>query len=245
MVMLFKMILRVRLYHYGFVLALPGTMVLVATMVDWFPGEIGRRKGDVWITRAPLLAALLVTVLHFVGLTMEMVAMASSASGNGPDRFYTPSVDGYYNALLDTVRHRVTPEQTLAVVPEGVIVNYLTRRHNPTGHINFMPPELVLFGEQAIIDAFRKSPPDYVLWFSRSVAEYGKRAFGDDYAVRLGAYLLGAYHPVTTGASAGSPAFFGRYLLMRRNDAQGVRDEPVAPSIPSPAEPRTGTEAEK
>ena len=38
------------------------------------------------------------------------------------------------------------------------MVNYLARRVNPTPYINFMPPELIMFGEENMVAAFRSSP---------------------------------------------------------------------------------------
>jgi len=89
---------------------------------------------------------------------------------------------------------RLAPE-TLAVFPEGVMINWLTRVPNPTPYVNFMPPELILFGEDAWLAAFRANPPDVVLIVHKDTSEYGAQFFGRDYARELAAWIGQTYQP--------------------------------------------------
>jgi len=75
------------------------------------------------------------------------------------------------------------------------MVNYLARLENPTPYINFMPPELVLFGEQTILAALRATPPDIVLLTHKNTAEYGFPWFGRDYGQTLLRWVLENYEP--------------------------------------------------
>ena len=82
------------------------------------------------------------------------------------------------------------PDETFVVFPEGVMLNYLSRRPNPTKHLSFMPAELALFGgEKAIVDALEQDPPDHVLVVPRSLKEYGFKTFGRDYCVKLSRWI--------------------------------------------------------
>ena len=60
------------------------------------------------------------------------------------------------------------------------MLNYLTRRTNPTPYINFMPPEMLMFDESKMLAAIRNHPPDFVLLTARSTGEYGVKSFGSD-----------------------------------------------------------------
>ncbi len=71
------------------------------------------------------------------------------------------------------------------MLPEGILVNYLTRRHTPTRHINFMPPELALFGEEEIVKELRAAPPDALALVHKDTSEYGYPLFGIDYGQRI------------------------------------------------------------
>jgi hypothetical protein len=87
--------------------------------------------------------------------------------------------------LVAWVERNVPPDGTLVVMPEGVVVNYLARRRNPTRHLNFVPPEVEIFGEDAILADLRAAPPDFVALVHRDTREYRLPLFGIDYARRL------------------------------------------------------------
>jgi hypothetical protein len=53
---------------------------------------------------------------------------------------------------------------------------------NPTPYINFMPPEVIMFGQDRILQAFVEHPPDYIVWVTFSdPADYGFINFQVDY----------------------------------------------------------------
>ena len=68
----------------------------------------------------------------------------------------------------------------VAVLPEGVMINYLSRRENPTPYTNLMVPELLTFGEDVIQRRFEMTPPDYILLVHKDMKEYGVPYFGSD-----------------------------------------------------------------
>ena len=82
---------------------------------------------------------------------------------------------------------------SLAVLPEGVMLNYLARRPNPTPYYNYMPPELVMFGEQAIVDAFAREPPDWIVMTGRGATEYGFEYLGRGYGESLAEWVRENY----------------------------------------------------
>ena len=92
---------------------------------------------------------------------------------------------------------RTTPSTcgltTLLVLPEGGMVNYLTRRTNPTRHLKFLPPELEIFGEAEILADLEAHPPDFVALIQRDTAEYGLPLFGTHYGQRLLDWARDAY----------------------------------------------------
>ena len=70
------------------------------------------------------------------------------------------------------------PDATLAVIPEGVMLNYQTRRANPTPFINFIPMTLAAYGEERMLAAYQAQPPDYLVLFDRDMSEFGLPRFG-------------------------------------------------------------------
>ena len=62
------------------------------------------------------------------------------------------------NAALSAIASRIQSNQTLTVLPEGVMLNYLSRRTSSVPLMNFMPLEFTLYGEDHISEAFRAHP---------------------------------------------------------------------------------------
>ena len=96
------------------------------------------------------------------------------------------------DALAD-LQQRLGPEDTLLVLPEGVMLNYLLRRCSPTRHVNFMPPELLIWGEETILAELQRSPPDVVAIVHKDTSEYGAARFGWDYGQQIWNWIDDSY----------------------------------------------------
>jgi hypothetical protein len=125
--------------------------------------------------------------------------------------------------VLDEISTRIGVNETFAVLPEGVMLNYLSRRVNPTPYINFMPPELTMFGEDHMVATFATHPPDYILLVHKDTSEYGGRFFGFDYGKHLYSWIRTHYRDTRLfGAPPLQGSKFG-ILLLRKNSASESR----------------------
>jgi len=87
---------------------------------------------------------------------------------------------------------------TLAVIPEGITINYLANVPTTLTFHTFTPVEVdAPHAEDAIVRELTAHPPDRVLMVSRDLREYGARAFGVDYDMRAGALLRSRYRVET------------------------------------------------
>jgi hypothetical protein len=218
LVLLGKVILRVRLDQYGFALAMPATLLLCVSLVSWLPAIAGGSSGHSPIIRAGALGAIAAAVLSLLWVIGLRIDERTLAVGEGADRFLAGFRAPAVNAALEEIETRLDADDSLVVLPEGVMLNYLARRVNPTGHINFMPPELIIFGEDRILEALRASPPDYVALTHKDTREYGLDFFGRGYGRKLLAWVNHNYRPV---ALFGEPPLrdgteFGIRLMQRR-----------------------------
>jgi hypothetical protein len=203
--LLLKMVLNARLHHYGFVLAMPATVLTVAALVEWIPAAIARRGGGAAVFRAVSLAALAVAIAAHLGVAEQRYRAKRYEIGTGADRFLVGARGQRVIEALDGIVTRLGPDETLAVVPEGVMINYLLRRRNPTPYINFMPPEFVLFGEREILDAFAADPPDLVVVAAKNTREYGVGDFGAGYGKAFWTWLMRNYTVVERREDAPQP----------------------------------------
>lgn len=140
--------------------------------------------------------------------------------GSGGDRIvtYDPKVDPTGAAMASAtawIETHTAPTNTLAVLPEGVMLNYLTRRDNPTPYTVFAF-EVWAFGEQNMLAAYERSPPDYIVLVQRDSSEYGVRYFGQQkgYGFDMMEWIRRNYEPAyLIGAEPLQSSAFGIKIL--------------------------------
>ena len=191
-----KIALNSRVAHYGFALALPATALVAVALLDRLPRYADARARNGAALRAGGIALTLGFAVVPLAFTRMFRDRKNETVGSGVDSFRADARGRIVNEALRWIEQRYPapmPRPTLAVLPEGVTLNYLARLENPTPFVNFMPPEMLLFGESAIVAAFRAHPPDIVMIAHKDTSEYGARFFGSDYARDLGAWLFQNY----------------------------------------------------
>ncbi len=196
--MLGKVFLKSELDGYAFALLLPGALLCVFALLYKAPLWIDGRGGDGRLFGRVALAML--TLVSLACLLESEPARAGKTVnvGSGGDHFVAEEHrrPRMMENLRDWIDHKLPPDATLLVLPEGVMVNYLTRRINPTHHLNFMPPEVAIFGEREMLEDFKANPPDFVALVHRDSSEYKLALFGSDYAQSLLAWIRAQYVPV-------------------------------------------------
>jgi len=227
LVLIAKIFLAVRITHYGFVLAAPACLTILAIVI----GPLARRLGNggCFVRGA---------VIGVWAMLLWMHVLATDAwTGQMNSELLTPH-DGIFladapraNAISSALRFasaQIQPGQTLACVPDGALLNVLLRRVNPTGHTVAVPGELLMFGENRITDDFIRGKPDWILLSHADNSIQSARFFGVDYALPLAAWIEVNYTPVQ---QFGEKPFTSRQygiLLLRRNDLSdiSVRETP-------------------
>jgi hypothetical protein len=197
-------------------------VAVIAALICWIPRLIDRYGGFGAVFAAASLGLLLSSAPDLQSIMRQQFAQREYTIGAGQDRFKDGRKASYVATTLREIERRVAPHETLAVIPEGVMLNYLARRAASTPHNNFMPPELVIYGEERILSDFRASPPDYIAVVHKNTTEYGFPLFGQDYARDFYAWVKANYSRVhrTGKAPLVKTSQFGIDLLKRRAPAQ-------------------------
>lgn len=199
LVLLLKILLKSHMYGYGFGLSLPATLLLVLVLLQRIPERIERWGGYGWAFRGLGLAFLGLASLGCLQLSGYMALRKTIPIGAGGDRFRADRAlarTAMVASLVDWVGTKLPPDASLLVLPEGVMVNYLTRRINPTRQLSFIPPEVVIFGEDRMLRDLQEEPPDFVALVHRDTREYGLPLFGTDYAASVLEWVRERYVPV-------------------------------------------------
>ena len=205
--LLAKISLNCRVSHYGFILAMPAVVVTGGCLWN------GWRSPDAPYTRACGLAILTAAVmsLHF-NVFRVLLAAPPVLCGQGRDRFFGDDERAAaVHAASEWLRVNTRPDDTVVVMPEGALINYLSRRKGGK-FVNFMPPEVMFFGEETILNEFRRQPPTYILLAPKNMKEWGVR-FGESHLRNTLEWLNDRYAPVTVLGDPQSPYRISVYAL--------------------------------
>lgn len=119
--------------------------------------------------------------------------------------------------ILDELAYRAAPSDTLAVLPEGVMMNYLANLGSSTKYSVVMPFEWNLYGGKNMVGDVAAHPPDWILLLKRSLREYGHTCLGGSYGRELTDWIDANYSVVRTfGDGPFGPGGFGAALLRHR-----------------------------
>ena len=171
--------------HYGFVLAMPAMLLLVAAAVHGVPAFLERRGGSGALARACLTGVVLAGIVYFLQWSNASYATKTLAVGEGGDVIFTsdPQDDpsGYGLRLAaNWLRSAMPADATLFVAPDGVMLNYWLRRSNPTRHIYFEPWSIAYAGGEAtVLRELQAHAPDFIALVHRDAVEFGYGYFGD------------------------------------------------------------------
>jgi hypothetical protein len=175
-----------RIWQYGFVLAMPAFVGAVYLFMWLLPLRLEQRyRAPFHSLRTIAGLTLAVGFIRLFLLSDYYYRHKNLPVGSGRDRIlaYNLTVDpfrGTVEKALSWIETNTPPDSTLAVVPEGAMINYLSRRLNPTGSLVWVPPLLAVFGQTNMTAAFTNNRPDYVVVIARNAAEFGVGYFGRD-----------------------------------------------------------------
>ncbi|MGD0086180.1 MAG: glycosyltransferase family 39 protein [Verrucomicrobiota bacterium] len=222
--LLAKLGLFSRVWHYGFALAMPAAVTAIY-LLFWLLPEVLDRKFDV--DPRPFRLAVWLALLIGFGILFRdsetWYVAKTFAVGQGGDRMlaFDPRLNpagAGVRLCLSWIEENVPREGTLAVLPEGTTINYLSRRVNPTPCLDWSPTMLTVFGQAGMTAAFENHPPDYICLVERDTSEFGVGYFGHSpgYGVELMQWIGNHYRPVyLIGHEPLQNGLFGIQLLKR------------------------------
>lgn len=204
-----KIILNTKIFHYGFVLALPATLVIIISL--------GSRLQSTFlkIISASILIIFIVVGVRFSYQKYSQKTFLFQTKSDSLKVEKSGRTLGVQYAL-DRLKVILKPDDTIAVVPEGVMLNFLLRHKNPTPYIQMMPAELAVFGEARILESLKKSPPDYIALVDKNMAEYGYRGVGDDYGVETLKWIHSRYKRMELIGEEPFRGYFGIEILKQQ-----------------------------
>ncbi len=202
--LLLKVLLRVRYGHYGFVLAMPATLLFIGCWSVALPRAMAGWWGGGRLFRAVGLGLVVAAAVHFLQASQLYYRDKTLLLGRPGDQLYHSPIASPRHQLIpilfDYLRQNVGPNETLVVIPEGASLNYFLRARNPTSMYSLMPWELAFGGgEGRLIEQLAAARPDVILLLSISMAEYGAGFFGSPgYGDQALAWIMHRYRAQRT-----------------------------------------------
>jgi len=237
--MLAKLGFNPRISHFGVFLAMPAFLSAIYLLLHLLPqfliancelrianSEVPILNSQFGIRNSPFRFAILIFLLAGLArLTIQSGLFYKDKDftlGSGGDRIvtYDPKIDPTGAAMASAaawIKTNTALTNTLAVLPEGVMLNYLTRRDNPTPYAVFAF-EVWAFGEQTMLAAYENNPPDYIVLVQRDSSEYGVPYFGRQkgYGFDVMQWVRRNYEPVELiGSEPLQSSAFGIKFLKR------------------------------
>ena len=131
-----------RLWHYGFVLAMPAFLTAVYFLVWQLPSVLRRFGAQAAYFRAAVTLGLLIGFGELWLNSSFAYAQRTTWVGQGSDRMLVSKPDflptgATLGRVADWIQTHTPTNSTLAVLPDGAMLNYLTRRDNPTGYLRW------------------------------------------------------------------------------------------------------------
>lgn len=217
LLLLSKILLHARTYHYGFVLSAPALVMVVILLFHWIPSllpRVGARGSIFKLGSLPVLGVVIFLHLH---TTSNWNSTKKVLTRSGKEAFYASKVGEAVNQTLIVVEQHIPKDKTFVVLPEGVMLNYLSRRASSIPHVTFMPVELLLFGESSILETLKKNPPDFIFLVHKDTSIYGPRFFGRDYGQSIFSWVKQNYEKIGQyGATPLESDKFGIQFLRRK-----------------------------
>lgn len=211
--LLLRMALNTKIFHIGFVLALPAALLAVVALTDWLPAAIERAGGSGGVFRGLAAGLVVAVVLGYLQMTALCLERKTFSVGSGADAFRADARAAEVNAAVEAAR-TLPPGTTLAFVPQGLMVNYLARRPNPGPVVNLMPPEIVSFGEAATIAALAAHPPGAIIAMSSHLTPDGLLYQKQPYAPAVAQWILDHYRVERPIRGAGGEDFIHLVLMV-------------------------------
>lgn len=200
---LFRMLFNPRVFHYGFFQAPLAMCVGLATLLVAVPDFLRVQGGLRKIFQGVLIVVIFWGAGGIAYRSASILAAQTLPVGTGADQFlaFDPQTSGMPSgALIEVARQYLVKDpgaHTLLVVPEGIMLNYLTRLPDPIPNYEFSVSQLAVLGN-LILSRLEAHPPDRIVLISRDLREYGVNRWGDspEHGAAILDFIYKNYQPV-------------------------------------------------
>jgi hypothetical protein len=177
------MALNARIYDFGYYQAAFAAVVIIAFLLGEFPRIVAVRPAARAAAIAGVVALIGSGVCVLANENRLKYGLIDYPVSEGRDRFYTyrAEVLAQSQVLADITEalRKTKGGQSLLVLPEGEMINYLARMPSPLAPFYFFASVTEHGKERLLVEQLAKAPPDWVLLVSRDLREFGIQRYGE------------------------------------------------------------------
>ncbi len=198
LVLLFKIFLNAHVYHYGFALALPATLLLIKWAAYDFPQWTQRFLGSPVFTRVMAMTLILVYIGGHAWFSFKIYDLKGYPVGAGLDTvvdYRTPFTNRgeIFNATLEYINRHLAPEAEFVTLPDAIMLNYMARRKSPIKYVNLSPGQWMIVGNDPVLRDLKASAPPYIMLVDQKSPSFGYPYFGKDFGKPIYAWVMNNY----------------------------------------------------
>lgn len=222
LLLLMKEGLLPRLWQIGFTLAMPASVCAIF-LLGWELPRFLEEKYAVPARSMRLFAFLvfLAAITSLVHTSLRFYQAKHLPVGNGTDVIIAFGPTGNaveartMNQALGWIKTNMPPTASLAAIPEGVMLNYLSRHTSSIPCVDWNPAMLAVYGATNMNAALEAHPPDYIALVEWQPYEFDEGEFGStNYAADTLAWIRNNYtHQALFGSKPLLNGLFGIELL--------------------------------
>jgi hypothetical protein len=121
--------------------------------------------------------------------------------------FAVPDLGAAFEQAIAFINQETAPDESIAVMPEGTSLLFLTNRKNPLREEITTPGFLDRAGEERAIRQLTESNTRFILIANRATSEFGATIFGRDYCQHLMGWIKTNYEESTVFSPEGNKNF--------------------------------------
>ena len=98
-----------------------------------------------------------------------------------------------YSELIPFIKEKTKTTDRILVFPEGVILNFITKRKSHNKYYYLIPPNIDIFSEDKIIQDLKYDSPEYIIIFSNRYYWFNRISFSDDFGRKITNFVKDNY----------------------------------------------------
>jgi hypothetical protein len=221
--LLLKIMLNVHIFHYGFALAMPATLLFIVAILHELPAVLDRSSRGAVFARSLGLVLVIAVLFAYMSWNGRIYSAKTYPVGSGRDMIlawppHISEMEYCTDAALKKINDIMKPEESFVALPDAIMLNYLSRRKNPCPYFELAPPMVEAEGDGKIIGSLSAAKPDYIVLTNRNTSEHGFPCFGSGYAVKIMRWIDENYAPQVV---VGNPQGWFRIIISKRKNVSG------------------------